>query len=652
MAVLRPSALVSAAPFLVLWGSSKTICGWLNEPRGSRAKKIGIGEKALLRNAALRTWRFFREFSNAEENWLIPDAVQETPLLVEHLVSPTNLGLLLDSRLAAYDLGFLTLPEFVSATERTFETLERMPTHNGHFYNWYDTLTLEPVEPRFVSTVDSGNLICCLWTLRQACLGFARQPLFRKALWDGVHDHLVMLEGILASGQEEESAASSVRDLKSKVKSLAASNWTHLEALPGLAAEIMALEERCSTAEASGEIRWWVHELSLRVSNLQDTVYDFAPWIMPQFAESCRETGTRGRFRIEDLTVESLSTIRTALEERFSMMETSEGPSHKTRAETDVLRSLLCRSEGALRDITARLARLAARADSLARKMDFGYLYDPERKLLSIGYDAKEGRRCNNAYDLLASEARAAAFVAIAKGEIPQESWFHLGRLQTTLKSGRVLLSWTGTMFEYLLPSLWMRSDPNTLLEQTVRTAVRAQQEFAVEKSIPWGVSESSCRETNPDGRYQYRAFGSPALALNRQQSDELVVAPYATFLGLLVDASGAMSNLERMREMGWLGAYGFYEACDFTPPRSGGDNGGELVRCWMAHHQGMSLVSVANVLCNSSMQRRFHAEPMVAAVERLLQEKFPPPPALDAVIETREELLCPSPSAPRLAAD
>jgi len=276
-------------------------------------------------------------------------------------------------------------------------------------------------------------------------------------------------------------------------------------------------------------------------------------------------------------------------------------------------------------DFAGSLASLASAAHSLVDQMDFNLLYDAKKKLFSIGYDAGENAISKYNYDLLASEARTAVFVAVAKGEAPQESWFHLKRTFRSSFREEVLLSWTGTAFEYLMPCLWMRSYPNTLLDRSVRAAIRSQQKFARANRIPWGISESSCAERNPDGHYRYHAFGVPGLALHRDDcSGDLVVAPYATFLAMMFDTDGAIKNFLKMKELGWLSAYGFYEAADFTPRRTKEEGGHIVVRNWMAHHQAMSLVAAANVLCNSAMQRRFHSEPRLAAIERALHERPP----------------------------
>jgi hypothetical protein len=226
-------------------------------------------------------------------------------------------------------------------------------------------------------------------------------------------------------------------------------------------------------------------------------------------------------------------------------------------------------------------------------------------------------------YDLLASEARIAVFVAIAKDDIPQDVWFQLGRSHTREHGLPVLLSWTGTMFEYLMPVLWMRTFPNTLLDNSRIAAVRLQQIYAAEKGVPWGISESAYAKRDEAGNYQYQAFGLPRISLRTGEPEALVISPYSTFLALHVDSGAATHNLRRMVGDGWLGAFGFYEAADYSSSgRHSWRHRHELVRCWMVHHQGMSLLALANYLHHAVVQRWFHNDRRVQATELVLHEK------------------------------
>src|SRR5258708_21212091 len=335
--------------------------------------------------------------------------------------------------------------------------------------------------------------------------------------------------------------------------------------------------------------------------------------------------------RCGGLSLESVAWLCAALDRKLGVILQEEGPGSEMQSALRLLRSAIARTNDVAASMAKRLTFVAAQADGLAKSMDFVSLFDVKKKALSVGYEVEEQRLAPYFYDLLPSEARAATFVAIAKGDIPQESWLTLERKFTSYEDECVLLSWTGTMFEYLMPMLWMKTYPNTILDETTQAAVRAQKKFAKSHSIPWGVSESSCAKLSVDGHYHYQAFGVPALAINQEKPEDLVVSPYSSFLALLAAPEGAVENLRNLDQMGLLGSYGFFEAADFTPSPVQPGSTFEIVRCWLAHHHGMSLMAVANVLCNSSSQRRFHAEPMVAATERLLHEKAPRMPNLEA---------------------
>lgn len=624
IAAFRPTSLLIALPFLALWASSKPICHWLNQPYRSGVTSLNAKDRALLHGAALRTWRFFRQHSTAEENWLIPDIVQDAAPFAAHQISTTNLGFLLNARLAAYDLGFVTLREFITAAQKTFETIGRMPKSNGHLYNWYDTRTLEPLTPRFVSTVDNGNLVCCLWTLKHGCFEAMDAPIFQEALWRGLEDHLDLVAGFLPKEKKNERIAARIEEMKVRTHPKLNGDAMWLDLVRGLEVDVAMLEMELSEAGIGEEGRWWAHELSSRLHHLGKMVQDFTPWLLPEVAKYLRAFEISQDAPISSLTLDAALKANADLQARLQEFLTQPALDGDTRAMAESIQARLASAEEICGEASESLERIAASAEELAEGMDFGFFYNPRKKAMSIGYDVEHGCLMDYYYDMFASEARAAVFVAIAKSEVPQESWLQLRRPHALYKRTRVILSWTGTMFEYLLPALWMKSYPNTIFERSGQGAVRAQQNFTRRTSVPWGISESSCIDKNPDGFYRYHAFGVPGLAMSRPSSSDLVISPYSTFLALLVDAAGAAKNLRRMKEMGWLGAYGFFESADFTTSRVSEGKEFELVHCWMAHHQGMSLVAVANVLCDAPMQRRFHAEPLVEATERLLHEKFP----------------------------
>lgn len=622
---VRPHALPVSLPFLAVWASLPLIARWLDQPLSRREIKLKPQDQALVRGIALRTWRFFREFSTPQENWLVPDIVQLHPPLTAHRISTTNLGLLLDSRLAAHDLGFLTVPEFVAISENTFHTIAKLPKYKGHLYNWYTTDTLTPVEPLFVSTVDNGNLLCSLWTLAEGCHELVKQPLFRPALWQSIHDHIDLLGELIVQRSADPQLASALQDLKQRAVALAGPGMNCYDAFAALDIDIAIFVAKVSPTSLVEEIRWWALELAQRSAHLVALVSSFAPWLAPSSAELAATLRLNCQSWLDNLSLETAATVYTKMSEELCSSSASSSLSDQARCELNRLGAVLVESTRDAQQLSERLTHLAEAARNLADEMDFQLVYDPKKELLSIGCDIAEGSYSKWHYDLLTSEARAAVFAAVAQGTIPPKIWFRLTRSYGTYKHDRVLLSWTGTMFEYLMPCLWIKTYPNTLLDRGARAAIRAQQKFARERGIPWGISECSCNERSLDGHYVYRPFGLSALSLHHDQySNDVVVTPYATFLAMLIEPVAAAANVRAMKELGWLADYGFCEAADFTASRVPDGKTHETVRNWMAHHQGMILVAAANVLCDSAMNRRFHADPRVAAAERVLHEKAP----------------------------
>ncbi len=628
LALYRPRALRDAIPLLALWGGAKLLSRWLDQPpRPARNAMTGPNE-AFLREAALRTWRFFRVFAGEEDHSLVPDNVQETPFFVAHRISPTNLGLLLNARLAARNLGFLTLPEFFAETERTLATAQKLSRYRGHFFNWYDTRTLERVDPAFVSTVDSGNLAASLWTLKQGCLKAVNEPLFDSALFRGVRNHWDLVVDMARARVLREDLMSAIERVRLRMGVLGQNTLAWTRSVPRLEAAAAGLaEELVRWGEPPlKDIAWWAAETQLKLQHLRQMTGTLAPWLLPAYAVLLeRPEFARWRALGTEFTLEYLPQIVADLDARLEQVSGSSAFDVEALSAARALRLCLpaCLAEGdRLRN---GLQALAADCHRLLEEMDFRFLYQSRRKVFSIGYDVRRERLEESCYELLASEARTAAFVAIAKGDVPQQSWFHLGRAHTHCCGYRVLLSWTGTMFEYLMPALWMRTDPRTILDQNMRAAVACQRKALQRQGLPWGISEAAYNQTNEAGHYQYQAFGLSALALKPDLPETVVISPYSSFLALAVDPANAIDNLRVMRSLGWLGGFGFYESAQLNPASlAPGAHVFEVVRCWMAHHQGMILLSVANLLSDSFIQRLFHAEPQVAATELLLHERVP----------------------------
>ncbi len=606
----RPTALVAAMPILILWACSKLVSVWLNRsplvPRAEASEK----DQVFLRKIALRTWRYFAEFSNEEHHWLIPDNVQEEPPGVAAKLSPTNLGLLLNSTQVACEFGYLTVPEFADRVSRTLSTYATLPKYRGHLYNWYDTRTLKPMPPLFVSAVDNGNLAASFWTLEEGCLDQLHKPLFSPALTEGLWDHLRILADLRAFPRKK---------IASLEKETAGENW--LQTLLDLLDSDVAAVPKKGGTKSEPEVRWFGQQTLARLQNLREAVREHTPWLLPEFASLPKDPAVNLPSAWSEPSLENLPNVIDTLEAHLEAAQDSGSQKDVYQHLHDLLPAARVRVECLIEE----LRNIAASAGKFAHEMDFTFLYNRRRKLLSIGYDATSELLSASCYDLLASEARIAVFAAIAKDDIPQESWFQLGRAHILDHGRPVLLSWTGTMFEYLMPLLWMRSYPDTLLDRSRIAAVGAQQAFAKSKRIPWGISESSYFKRDDSGNYGYRAFGVPGLAVHvdEDEKDALVVSPYSTFLALHVDGAGALHNLRRMATKKWVGTYGFYESVDFTSShQSSWRRRYEVVHCWMAHHQGMSLLSIANFLGDGTVQNWFHKSPRVQATELLLQEK------------------------------
>jgi hypothetical protein len=626
LAFVRPSALTVAAPILLLWLLAGVFSKWINQPTRRRRKPLSPQDTDFLRHVSLATWRYFREFSNSGVNWLIPDRVQENPPAVVHVISPTNLGILLNARLAAYELGYLTISEFVEQTEETIKSAKQLPRFRGHFLNWYDTQTLSPLPPKFVSTVDSGNLAACLWTLKQASLSLLTEPLLSTPKWQGIRDHLSLLQQLLNQKTAPPEVVLHIQTAAVKADGLGEDPTGWFVLLCDLENEIREVmgaisftksESGSSEYSPADELSWWLSETLVRIERAKRDVQTFEPWLLPEYRSLLFSVPE------QDITLDALPSIIAEMEKQFN-----ESPNHAENDDSagclQSLRSRLKVSFDRASELSERLRGLAAEADELLNEMDFRFLYDRKKKLLRIGYDTENHQLAKSFYDLLGSESRTATFIAIAKGDIRQEAWFHLGRARALEQGETVLVSWSGTLFEYLMPFLWMRSYSGTMLNQGMFSAVTCQQKYARKRNIPWGISEAAFSARDHKGIYQYAPFGLPGLAVDPDASMDLVVAPYATLLALLVDASAATQNLMTMWDKGWFGRYGFYESADYSNGPEPGTRDYELVRCWMAHHQGMSLLALCNLLAQSPLQRWFHQEPRVMATELLLHEKIP----------------------------
>ncbi len=560
-----------AVPFAALWIASPAIARWTSRsPLVAGRLTVSASDARILRLTARRTWRFFETFVTAADHMLPPDNFQEDPAAVlAHRTSPTNLGLYLLSTVSARDFGWTGTIEAVGRLEATLSAMGELARFRGHFFNWYDTRDLRPLDPRYISSVDSGNLAGHLIALANACKEWTDRPLSDQQRLAGVADAIELTRD----------EASRLRD-GPRTQTV---TWRQFDdALAALAADV-------GRAPRDGEdIVERLAALALGAETLVDIARAFA-------IERGDDIGADMQFWAE-----------------------------AARASIESHRSDLVGSADAAGALAARLAALEETARATALAMEFGFLLDNDRKLLSIGYRVSADQLDPSCYDLLASEARLASFMAIAKGDIAARHWFRLGRTVTPVAHGAALVSWSGSMFEYLMPSLIIRAPAGSLLEQTNQLTVRRQIGYAATLGVPWGVSESAYNARDLEFTYQYMNFGVPGLGLKRGLGENVVVAPYATALAAMVDPEKAARNFERLAAAGARGRYGFYEALDYTPIRLPEGKTVSIVRAFMAHHQGMTIVSIADALLDGAMRDRFHAEPIVQATELLLQERTP----------------------------
>ncbi|MBU0968490.1 MAG: cyclic beta 1-2 glucan synthetase [Proteobacteria bacterium] len=592
----RWAELFFAAPVLLLWLVSPAVAWWISLPFVTPVPGLTLDQKMFLRASARRTWRFFAEFVGPRDNWLPPDNFQEYPApLIASRTSPTNIGMALLSDLAAYDFGYISAGEFLRLAENTLTTMEKLERYRGHFYNWYDTRTLQPLRPQYVSSVDSGNLAGSLLTLQAGLAELKDQPVLPANAFQGLQDTLQVLAEHLPPSPAPD-LAKEITFLQDTLHSLTLNGQPQTLAAADILLEEIHPTRRGLVAllpadiDINSELYYWAQAFDRQSRALRDDLGFLVPG--------------PGHFS-------SIPTLAELAGERAAGAETLSSAGAAVSIYKGAVERLRI-----IDDLVHRCRALAV--------MDFEFLYDTSRGLLAIGYDVGERRRDPSCYDLLASEARLASFLLIAQGQVPKKHWFSLGRLLTSYGGDVSLISWSGSMFEYLMPQLIMPSYENTLLDQTCKAAVSRQIEYGRQRAVPWGISESCYNASDMHQVYQYRAFGVPGLGFKRGLGDDLVIAPYASALAMMVMPRDACRNLQRLAADGFLGAYGFYEAIDYTPSRVPRGKNHAVVRSFMAHHQGMSLLAFAHALLNQPMQRRFMCSPVVRAAELLLQERVP----------------------------
>ncbi len=638
-----PSHLILASPWLLLWLFSPLL-GWFLVYRPTdkeKQKLLPLKDKQFLQKIARRTWRYFSDFVNAESSWLPPDNYQVSHQ--DHLAmrtSPTNIALWLLSVQAAHDFGYLTIDQVVEKLVLSMQTIGKMERFEGHLLNWYDIEKLTPLEPRYVSAVDSGNLLGALWTLENGIEELIHEPLIDAKAFAGLLD---TVGEIMDPASRRQGAVgfdeSSLDGLINGWDSPPVRLIDMLQLLQKSAKDIRFPDDNTSTAKAGTVATdYWTGQIEKQLMAWLKIADRYLAWVNILGEKKEEEFAHLGRDAVLAIRkclsqAPSLQDLAAGQVDCVQILKSIQAADHADASSLyewfDRIFEAFKEAKWLAGEMLGTAERLVSDIRSLAESINMRFLYDHERRLFSIGFNVSEGCLDKSFYDLLASEARLGSYVAIARGDVPLEHWFSMTRPYNSIGRRKVLLSWTGTMFEYLMPLLFQRSYRYSLLDKAAREAVAIQIAYGRKRHVPWGISESAYADLDLNKTYQYKAFGVPQLGLKRGLEEEVVVAPYATFLAINVEPDETIRNLKRLSDLGLLQEYGYYEAMDFRRQSSRTGKGGLTVRTYMAHHQGMSFLSLSNFLNNNPTPRRFHADPRVRAFEPMLQERVPVHPPL-----------------------
>ncbi|SIQ69987.1 cyclic beta-1,2-glucan synthetase [Rhizobium sp. RU35A] len=566
------NAFLVGLPFVLLWVLSPLVA-WYVSQSAETEDTLFVPEAVSveLRKISRRTWRYYEAFVTEDQNFLPPDNFQEKPEpIVAKRTSPTNIGVYLLSTVSARHFGWISFQETLDRLENTIATVEKMDKYRGHLFNWYHTDTLQTLGPRYVSTVDSGNLAGHLIAVSSACREWAEAPSAHlQASLDGIGD----VAGILSE---------TLKDLPDDRKTVRPLRRRLEERIVGFGNALAAVKRE--------------HEFaSIRIINLAVLARDI--------------------LKLSTNLDHEVSSAQSTEVTRWSEMLVAACEAHIADSTFDMTN---------IEPLRQRLIQLRDRARNLAFSMDFTFLYRKDRRLLSIGYRVESNDLDEACYDLLASECRLTSLFAIAKGDLPTEHWYRLGRQVVPIGARGALISWSGSMFEYLMPPLVMQERQGGILNQTNNLIVEEQMNHGRRLNIPWGISEAAFNARDHNYNYQYTNFGVPTLGLKRGLGQNAVIAPYASILASQYKPLEALENLQKLRAVGALGKYGFHDAVDFTPTRVPEGKRCAVVFNYYAHHHGMSIAAIANVVNNGKLRELFHADPVVEAAELLLQEKAP----------------------------
>ncbi len=625
--LVKPTALFISIPLFIVWSFAPLVAWHISQSDDEENVRLQSADVFELRKLARKTWRYFEEFMNHRNHYLPPDNYQEDPPNgIAYRTSPTNIGLGLLSAVTARDFGYIGTYELYKTINDTITTVEKMNMWNGHLYNWYDTRNLYPLRPRYVSTVDSGNFVGYLIVLSQSMQEYLHKPVADREFIKGLEDTIGLVE---PASVREKFGSGILKKFKADQN-------------PDLSMWAMAIEEILSNSKKiSAKKSYWKAKVEHMLNAFKREISEFSRYIyvLDSFHNIMNDSTLLQKEAYEKLqkvyeklkrnaTLSEISgyhEIESELNEIIKELKENENNlSESQLAWLEELKKAVSKSAEHAGKFIDKYTDLIQRIDKLANGMEFKHLYDERKKLFTVGFNIEENEITNSYYDLLASEARQASFIAIARGEVSLKHWFRLGRTLTVIDYYKGLVSWSGTMFEYLMPLLIMKRYKNTLLDETYSFVVRSQKKYGRQRRVPWGTSESGFYSLDINLDYQYKAFGVPWLGLKRGLIEDMVVAPYATVLALPIDPQGAMENIYKLYKEGLNGSYGLYEAVDYTPERLPFGNNKGIVKSYMAHHQGMSLIAINNYLNKNLMQERFHKDPVIKAAQLLLQEKVP----------------------------
>ncbi|MBS5822855.1 MAG: cyclic beta 1-2 glucan synthetase [Clostridium argentinense] len=590
---------LSLLPSCILWFLSPMIAWLISVENEKETYSMKKEEEAVIRRIARKTWAYFEDFINEKCNYLGVDNYQEEPYKGTALrTSPTNMGMAVISNITALDLGYITILEAVDRIGNSIDNMEKLEKHKGHFLNWYNSETKEPLYPRYISTVDSGNLAGYLMTTYEA-LNTYKEKTFITSITKGIQDTIGLAAEEIEKFPSKQYIYLMLQDeFDNNTNDLISFRHNCYNLLLRVK-EILEIQELTST--------YWTNKLIKDLKEYIKEIDTLFPWIVHL---NYYEDNIINEIN-NIVTYNGLNEYEYKVNILIEKVKSTEG------------KSFLKESIDEINKLVNSIDKLKEKVLNIACEMDFSILFDKDRELFSIGYDLESNSRGKSHYDLLASEARQASFIAIAKNEVPTSHWFKLGRSMTTDGIGKGLVSWSGTMFEYYMPRLIMKNYSNTLLDESYKFSLNSQMEYGKNKKVPFGISESAYYNFDMDSNYQYKAFGIPLLGLQRGLENELVISPYSTIMALMENESKGFRNMLKLIKEGAEGVYGFYEAIDYTPDRVSKDINKKIVKCYMIHHLGMSIMAIDNVINNNILQKYFHSMPMVQATELLLQEKI-----------------------------